>query len=183
MEKQLEGDYTVDRILESWMQRFAGRETSQNLLPAYVPVSDGHPGHNRDDFMVPFFPLMTPGDQYRVSEEWGYVYDELIPALLRDDEIPNCEDIGIPDTCPICDADGICINCTTEQCPPPNTIPESLSLVSDDEDTTAIELGLGLGLGLPLLIAIIIITFLVIIILCNKKSKLGSAGIEMTTKS
>ena len=180
----------VDRILESWMQRFAGRETSQNLLPAYVPVSDSHPGHNRDDFMVPFFPLITPGEQYRVSEEWGYVYDELIPALLRDDEIPNCEDIGIPDTCPICDADGACINCTTEQCPPPNTIPEflspeSLSPGSDDEDTTAIELGLGLGLGLPLLIAIIIITFLVILILCNKKSKLGSAGdgIEMTTKS
>ena len=99
----------VDRILESWIQRFAQGNSSQELLPAYVPVSGGHPGHNRDDFMVPFFPLITAGDQYRVAEEWGYRYDELISADIQDYQIPNYNDVTTDNICSICDANSTCI--------------------------------------------------------------------------
>ena len=74
----------VDRILESWMQRF------DQSLPEYVPVSGGHSGHNRDDFMVPFFPLITPGEQYSVARNWGYRYDNLIAATIMDKDLSTC---------------------------------------------------------------------------------------------
>ena len=64
----------VDRILESWIRRFINSTTPSQLLPAYVPVSGGHPGHNRDDYMVPFFLLIRAGEQYSLSYEWGYTY-------------------------------------------------------------------------------------------------------------
>ena len=189
----------VDRILESWMQRFAGSETSQNLLPAYVPVSDGHPGHNRDDFMVPFFPLIRAGDQYRVSEEWGYVYDEIIPALIADSDIADCSEAAIQGECPICDANATCINCTDQTCPAPNTIPPVLdperesngpdperARESNDDDSSAVALGLGVGLGIALLIAIIVIIVLIVVICITRKGSKGPSsghGVEMTTKT
>ena len=37
----------VDRILESWMRRFTGTSFDSALLPAYVPVTGGHPGHGQ----------------------------------------------------------------------------------------------------------------------------------------
>ncbi|XP_064400966.1 L-dopachrome tautomerase-like [Halichondria panicea] len=77
----------IDRILESWMQRgFPSGE-----IPPYVPDSGGHIGHNLNDYMVPFFPLITPNQQYSTSENWGYMYDTLIVATLNDKpDIPDC---------------------------------------------------------------------------------------------
>ena len=120
----------VDRILESWIQRFAGGNSNPSLLPAYVPVSGGHVGHNRDDYMVPFFPLITAGGQYRVAEQWGYTYDGLIVADMQDYNIPDCSNVVVGNSCPICDASGRCINCTTETCPAP--IRQSLDEVPRD---------------------------------------------------
>ena len=145
----------VDRIFESWLQRYAEGQSSPELLPAYVTVSGGHPGHNRDDFLVPFVPLITAGGQYQVAREWGYSYDELIPALIADEAISTC----IGDTCPICDANTTCIDCTNQQtCPAPYT----LDLADDadkkrtlSDDKTA--LGLAVGLGGPLCITSVII--------------------------
>ena len=176
----------VDRILESWMQRFAGSETSQNLLPAYVPVSDGHPGHNRDDFMVPLFPLITPGEQYRVSEEWGYVYDEIIPASIADSGISDCSEVVIQGECPICDANATCIDCTDQTCPAPNAIPPGPDPEIDDDDSSAVALGLGVGLGIALLIAIIVIIVLIVVICITRKGSKGPSsghGVQMTTKT
>ena len=117
----------VDRILESWMTRFATGYNSSNLLPKYVPLTGGHPGHNRDDYMVPFFPLVTAGEQYRVAEEWGYTYDELVPANIPDHMIPTCSQDGI---CPICDANGRCastpLSPCPDQCPAPKPTREKL---------------------------------------------------------
>ena len=107
----------IDRILESWIQRFANGSPNPMLLPAYVPVSGGHPGHNRDDYIVPFFPLMTAGEQYRVAENWGYTYDELIVADIQDSNIPDCSSVTAIGSCPICDANSTCIDCTNETCP------------------------------------------------------------------
>ena len=173
----------VDRVLESWMQRFSNGSNSPTLLPAYVPVCGGHPGHNRDDYMVPFFPLITAGEQYRVAEDWGYVYDKLIQPEIPDSMIPNCFDVLEKGTCPTCNANGICINCTdqTPTCPAPNAQVqvESVSPATDDLDITVV--GLGLGLGIPLLIAILII----ILMASKKKSKSEGHGkeYEMKTKT
>ena len=181
----------VDRIIESWMQRFANGKQSPTLLPAYVPTEGAHPGHNRDDFIVPFFPLITAGNQYSVSEVWGYMYDELVLANIPDSEIPTCSDILMEGMCPICDADGSCIGCTTQTCPAPNP-PTGPPLAPEEDDTesNALELGLGLGLGIPLLIAIVIIltlAIIIIILLCRIRKKPNSGSntkeFEMTAKT
>ena len=151
----------LDRILESWIQKFTGGNSNPALLPAYVPVSGGHPGHNRDDYMVPFFPLITAGGQYRSAVDWGYQYDELIIADIQDNNIPDCSSVTA--SCPICDANSTCINCTSETCPSPVSVSGSAH----------VGLGLGLGLGLPLLIAIaaLVILIILLIIFCRKRSQ------------
>lgn len=185
----------VDRILESWMQRFVGGDSTDfQLLPAYVPVRGGHPGHNRDDYMVPFFPLITAGRQYRIAEEWGYVYDELIPANIRDDEIPDCEEVT-PNVCPICDANSTCIDCNgtfpfLPICPAPNAVPETggLNTGSTASSQNADTLGVGLGLGLPLFAALVVIAALVAILIYTVFKKRSDAEsdpslLEMTVVS
>ena len=59
----------IDRIFEAWLRRFNGN------LPDYMPVSGEHPGHNHQDYLVPFFPLKTNADLYKVSSELGFTYD------------------------------------------------------------------------------------------------------------
>ena len=175
----------VDRILESWIQRFANGSPNPMHLPAYVPVSGGHPGHNRDDYMVPFFPLMKAGEQYHVAENWGYTYDELIVADIQDINIPDCSSVTAIGSCPICDANSTCIDCTNETCPGPIRQPLDAG-VTDAPPTSnsSIGLGLGLGLGLPLLVALVVISFLIVYILYHKMSKpksgRASQSVEMT---
>ena len=170
----------VDRILESWLQRFTADQ-----IPPYVPESGGHPGHNRNDYMVPFFPLMTAGEQYKVAEEWGYVYDRLISASIPDDDIEDCNDVST--TCPTCDANATCIDCTDDQlCPEPGgvIIVVPTSPAEEDDDSRAAELGLGVGLGIPLLFAIIIIIILIVCLIRNKHgalSKEKGAGTTINT--
>ena len=97
----------VDRILESWMKKF-----QNNTLPEYEPESGGHPGHNKNDYMVPFFPLIKPGDQYSMAENWGYEYDNLIQPMITDIELSTCiytnENI---DKCNLCTADSSDCTC------------------------------------------------------------------------
>ncbi len=173
----------VDRILESWMRRFTGEIDILNseLLPAYTPVSGGHPGHNREDYIVPFFPLIKAGRQYAAAEEWGYTYDNLVAALIEDNTIADCNEK--PFDCPICDADATCINCTSGQaCPAPIIGPSQENLAVSDNPFLGIGLGLGLGLGIPLLLAFIAIVMMALII--KSKVKAGSktdSNYQMTT--
>ena len=61
----------VDRLFEAWLQGCGG-ETS------FVPQNRvAHPGHNGQDYLVPFFPLKTNNDMYKKSAEFGYTYQEL----------------------------------------------------------------------------------------------------------
>ena len=192
----------VDRILESWIQRFARGSLNQELLPAYVPASGGHPGHNSDDFIVPFFPLIRSKEQYRAAEEWGYTHDELIQADISDDDIPNCNDVPQLNNsnfynCPICDANATCLNCSTA---PPNEaticpLPQSGNIfnpvtrgirTNTGPPAPSVELGLGIGLGIPLLIAItsVIILTVYITFIHKKKNAVRSTSteaLEMTT--
>ena len=57
--------------------------------------------------------------QYRVAENWGYTYDELIVADIQDINIPDCSSVTASGSCPICDANNTCINCTNETYPGP----------------------------------------------------------------
>ena len=151
----------------------------------YVPALGGHPGHNCDDYMVPFFPLMTAGDQYRVAENWGYTYDELIVVDLQDINIPDCSNVTASGSCPICDANSTCIDCTNETCPSPIIQPLHEGITdTPPTSTSAIGVGLELGLGLPLFVALVVSIFLIVYILYHKmskpKSSRASQSMEMT---
>ena len=63
----------VDRLLEIWLRLYY-LNASQNT---YQPISGAHPGHNRDDWLVPFLPLATNSDMYNRSSAFGYEYDSL----------------------------------------------------------------------------------------------------------
>ena len=163
----------VDQILESWFYMFTRGSSNLALLPEYIPVSGGHPGHNRNDYMVPFFPLVTPIELLCTSEELGYTYDKLIPATMKDYDVPDCSEVIPSGTCPICDANGTCIDCTSETCPAPDLVMISLEASSAGDPLSKLELGVGLGLGLPLLIAlttIVILALLLIIHICISTS-------------
>ena len=62
----------IDRIFEAWLRKF-------NTInrPDYEPMSGGHPGHNYNDILVPFFPLKTNEDMYNTSTQLGFTYDEV----------------------------------------------------------------------------------------------------------
>ena len=73
----------IDRIFEAWLRKFSGN------IPPYKPMSGGHPGHNRNDSLVPFFPLKTNADMYKVSSELGYQYDTTTWDIPGSD-FPRC---------------------------------------------------------------------------------------------
>ena len=63
----------VDRIFESWLQ-------GPGYGTPYVPDRgnrSAHPGHNSEDYMVPFFPLKKNSDMYNRSTDFGYMYQDL----------------------------------------------------------------------------------------------------------
>lgn len=154
----------TDRIFESWIKRF-----NASSLPPYVPEQGGHPGKNKDDYIVPFFPVIKAGKQYsnRGSEEWGYVYDELVVADIDDKTILDCSmDIR---SCLRCDANGTCTSpwgCSDQTCPSPviasiqaqgEEEATDITVTLNDDDALALGLGLGLGLRFPLIIIMIFI--------------------------
>ena len=134
----------IDRIFESWIKRFKGT----NSLPDYKPVDGGHPGHNWNDFMVPFFPLINVRTQYKAAEEWGYKYDNYVDALIEDVNIANCTNNTY--NCPVCDASGICNNCTNQTCPAPPTQPTP---PGGNNGSIGLDFDLFFGLVLSLLLA------------------------------
>ena len=76
----------IDRLFESWIRRFG------NILPNYGMQTGGHPGHNWNDYLVPFFPLKTNADMYKRSSELGFSYDSLHQTnnLPSDDSLMQC---------------------------------------------------------------------------------------------
>ena len=80
----------VDRLFEAWLQG-CGRGTS------FVPQNRvAHPGHNRQDYLVPFFPLKTNNDMYKKSNEFGYTYQELDQAAECPADGPTGSPTGGP---------------------------------------------------------------------------------------
>lgn len=151
----------VDRIFESWVNRYIGADPfNSKLLPSYVPVSGAHPGQNRDDYIVPFFPLVRVSTQYQSTDEWGYTYDSLIAAEIEDGTIVDCEMLP-PNSCPICHANGSCVDCTTNQtCPFPTTEPQIVTGAIQTQNDAVL---VGVGLGIPLLLCIIALVVIILL--------------------
>ena len=154
----------IDRVLESWIRKFAVNSSNPFLLPAYAPAHGGHPGHNKVDWMVPFFPLVRIIDYYNTSEEFGYVYEHLFESSIPDSSLEFCVPFGACATCT--SNDGDCINCgasgKSDNCiveTPTLPPPAASSLLSPD------QLLLILVLGIPLLICLIILVLLTIALL------------------
>ena len=83
----------VDRVLESWLQKFTGDP------PAYMPTTGGHPGGNLHNYHVPLFPLKTNADMYKVSKELGYSYDGWVWSIPASDFPIGCANHTEPNTC------------------------------------------------------------------------------------
>ena len=60
----------VDRIYEKWLRKF---NKSANVLSTY----DAPIGHNRDDVIVPLFPVYTHQQMFKKSFEFGYDYHDV----------------------------------------------------------------------------------------------------------
>ena len=55
----------VDCILEEWLQR--------NYSNAQYPQDDQIPqGHRENDYLVPFFPLVTHREMFKTADNFGY---------------------------------------------------------------------------------------------------------------
>ena len=80
----------VDRLFESWIRKAGGNPPSGYSMTE----TGGHPGHNLNDYLVPFFPLKTNADMYKRSSELGFRYD----MLQRTDNLPSDDSLTRP--CP-----------------------------------------------------------------------------------
>ena len=85
---------TVDRMFEAWLQIRNFDGTS----PAYINGQDPrpHPGHNFEDYLVPFFPLKTNKDMYKRASDLGFRYytpmqlQSFIPLLQSMHRLLSC---------------------------------------------------------------------------------------------
>ncbi len=75
----------IDRIFETWLQSF-----NPLLVPSFQNDSERcrHPGHNLNDYLVPFFPLKTNADMYKLSDKLGFRYDRLPWSATDVNECP-----------------------------------------------------------------------------------------------
>ena len=62
--------FFVDRIYEKWLHKF---NKNASLLSTYnSPI-----GHNKDDVIVPLYPVYTHQQMFKKSFEFGYDYDDV----------------------------------------------------------------------------------------------------------
>ena len=60
----------IDRIFEAWL-----RKGQRVFYPDGATISTrAHPGHNRDDYILPLFPLITHNDVFKTSDKLNYEY-------------------------------------------------------------------------------------------------------------
>nr|AAM18867.1 unknown [Branchiostoma floridae] len=78
----------VDRLFETWIRRHGTADSAQ-------PERGAPPGHNRHEYMVPFFPPYSHADMFKPSTELGYDYQELHGQGSR--QTPCLIDLDSPD--------------------------------------------------------------------------------------
>ena len=62
--------FFVDRIYEKWLRKF---NKDASVLSSY----DAPIGHNKDDVIVPLYPVYTHRQMFKKSFEFGYDYDDV----------------------------------------------------------------------------------------------------------
>ena len=60
----------VDRILEKWLRKY-------KKDPAVLSKVEAPIGHNKNDPIVPLFPIRTHGQMFKKSGEFGYEYEDV----------------------------------------------------------------------------------------------------------
>lgn len=83
----------VDRILEKWLRRF--NKDANVLSPYDAPI-----GHNKDDVIVPLFPVYTHQQMFKNSFEFGYDYDDVDENGKSPDDEKEVKPISLGD-CPV----------------------------------------------------------------------------------
>ena len=79
----------VDRMFEAWLQIKNVDGTSS----AYGLDNGGHPGHNFQDYLVPFFPLKTNEDMFKRASDLGFRYDTPMPwNMVPDSDYEMCSE-------------------------------------------------------------------------------------------
>ena len=62
--------FPVDRIYEKWLCKF---NKNASVLSTY----DASIGHNKDDVIVPLYPVYTHQQVFKKSFEFGYDYEDV----------------------------------------------------------------------------------------------------------
>ena len=62
--------FIVDHIYAKWLRKF---NKNASVLSTY----DALIGHNKDDFIVPLYPVYTHQQMFKKSFEFGYDYDDV----------------------------------------------------------------------------------------------------------
>ena len=78
----------VDRIYEKWLRKF---KKDASVLSEY----DAPIGHNKNDVIVPMFPVYTHQEMFRKSLEFGYDYEDVDEKGKYDCQTIDCLIVGI----------------------------------------------------------------------------------------
>ena len=73
----------VDRIYEKWLRKF---KKDANVLSTY----DAPIGHNKDDVIVPLFPVYTHQQMFKKSFQFGYDYQDVDKKGANDQFAFHC---------------------------------------------------------------------------------------------
>ncbi|XP_019633275.1 PREDICTED: tyrosinase-like [Branchiostoma belcheri] len=79
----------VDRLLETWMRLYP-------VVESALPERGTPPGHNRNDYMVPFFPPRSHATMFKRSTEFGYDYEEFYEDPTDGNDMGECS-AAVPD--------------------------------------------------------------------------------------
>ncbi|XP_065904893.1 uncharacterized protein [Dysidea avara] len=77
----------VDRLYEEWLNTFSNKS-----FPSFQPSNfsyDVDPGHNIDEYLVPFFPTVTNRDMHHRATSFGYTYTQ--------EKVITCPPLAAPD--------------------------------------------------------------------------------------
>ena len=64
----------IDYIFEEWLKKGNGAYLPMSLTGTEDDESDTLKGHRENDVIVPFIPLYTNGQMFKIASEFGYEY-------------------------------------------------------------------------------------------------------------
>ena len=67
----------IDRIFEKWLRKFDKNDSALSEFNAPI-------GHNKNDVIVPLFPVYTHREMFRKSHDLGYDYEDVGAKGMHD---------------------------------------------------------------------------------------------------